>query len=272
MQATISPIVETYSRLAKTYDDDLNQQSCWGLAAEKALASLVIRDDYQLVVDVGCGTGRALSRLACSSRSGIQFIGIDPAKNMCSRATERTKQNPNIKILDGSFEKIPLESSSVDYMYSIYAFHWTTDLEASVKEIARVLKPAAEMDLFFIGRNNGREFIQRTSPIFLKYMGPALFLDSTRMRKQLKKEEALQLFGTTLSPERFSIEESYETYYDSLEGHWGWWVRIEGQFIRISADKRAACDREVRDALLSLAGEKGIPYTIHRLHVVLRRG
>jgi len=30
MQATISPIVETYSRLAKTYDDDLNQQSCWG--------------------------------------------------------------------------------------------------------------------------------------------------------------------------------------------------------------------------------------------------
>ena len=53
MQATVSPIVETYSRLAKTYDDDLNQQSCWGLAAEKALASLVIRDDYQLVVDVG---------------------------------------------------------------------------------------------------------------------------------------------------------------------------------------------------------------------------
>jgi ubiquinone/menaquinone biosynthesis C-methylase UbiE len=103
----------------------------------------------------------------------MEFIGIDPAKNMRGRAIERTKQNRNIKILDGSFEKMPLEGRSIDYMYSIFAFHWTTDLEASVKEIARVLKPAAEMDLFFIGRNDGREFIQRTSPIFLKYMGPS---------------------------------------------------------------------------------------------------
>ncbi len=208
MQATINPIIEMYSRLATTYDDDLNQQSCWGRAVEKALASLIKRDDYQLVLDVGRGTGRALSRIAGNSRPGMEFIGIDPAKNMRGRAIERTKQNRNIKILDGSFEKRPLEARSIDYMYSIFAFHWMTDLEASVKEIARVLKPAAEMDLFFIGRNNGREFIQRTSPIFLKYMGPALFLDSTRTRKELKKEEAFQLFAATLPPERLSIEKN----------------------------------------------------------------
>jgi ubiquinone/menaquinone biosynthesis C-methylase UbiE len=271
MQVTINPIVETYSRLAGTYDNDLNQQSCWGLAAEKALTSLVIKDDYQLVLDVGCGTGRALSRLACNSRPSIKFIGIDPAENMRGRASERTAQYSNIEILAGSFEKIPLESWSVDYMYSIFAFHWTTNLEASVKEISRVLKPTAEMDLFFIGRNNGRELIQRTSPIFLKYMGPALLLDSARMRKQLKREEAFELFATALPSEQLSIEESYETYYDTLEGHWGWWVRIEGQFIGIPADKREACNREVRNAMLSLAGEKGIPYTIHQLHVILRR-
>ena len=272
MQATINPIVTTYSRLAGTYDNDLNQRSCWGLAAEKALASLIIRDDYHVVLDVGCGTGRALWHLAGNSTPGIHFIGIDPAKNMRLRATERTKGNRNIKILNGSFEKMPLEPCSVDYVYSIFAFHWTTDLEASVKEIARVLKPTAEMDLFFIGRNNGRELIQRTSPIFLRYMGPALLLDSARMRKQLKKEEAFELFATTLPSERLSIEESYETYYDTLEGHWGWWVRIEGQFIGIPADKREACNREVKNAMLSLAGEKGIPYTIHQLHVILRRG
>jgi ubiquinone/menaquinone biosynthesis C-methylase UbiE len=270
MQTTINPIVETYSRLAKTYDDDLNQRSCWGLAAEKALASIIIKDRYQLVLDVGCGTGRALSRLACNSRAGIEFIGMDPAKNMRLHAIERTKENRNIKILDGSFETIPLETWSVDYIYSIFAFHWTTDLEASVKEIARVLKPAGELDLFFIGRNNGREFIQQTSPIFLKYMGPALLLDSARMRKQLKKEEAFQLFASTLPPQRLSVEESHETYYDTLDGHLGWWVRVEGQFIGIPAKEREACNREVREALLGLAGEKGIPYTIHRLHVALR--
>jgi ubiquinone/menaquinone biosynthesis C-methylase UbiE len=271
MQTATNPIVETYSRLADTYDDDSNQQSCWGLAAERALASLVIKDDYQAVVDVGCGTGRALSRLAGDSGPGVEFVGLEPAKNMRERAVERTNGIRNIRILDGRFEDIPLESQSVDYMYSIFAFHWTTDPEKSVKEIARVLKPTAEMDLFFIGRNNGRELIQRTSPIFLKYMGPALLLDSARLRKQLKKEEAFQLFAGTLAPERLSVEESYETYYDTLEGHWGWWVRIEGQFIGIPAAKREDCNREVRQAMLSMAGEKGIPYTIHKLHVKLRR-
>jgi ubiquinone/menaquinone biosynthesis C-methylase UbiE len=272
MQTAANPIVETYSRLADSYDDELNQQSCWGLAAERALASVAVKDDYGVVVDVGCGTGRALARLAREGRPGVEFIGLEPAKNMRERAIERAEGARNLTILDGRFEDIPLESRSVDYMYSIFAFHWTTDPEKSVKEIARVLKPAAEMDLFFIGRHNGRELIQRTSPIFLKYMGPALLLDSARLRKQLKKEEAFQLFANALDPERLSVEESYETYYDTLEGHWGWWVRIEGQFIGIPADRREACNREVRQAMLSMAEEKGIPYTIHKLHVKLRRG
>jgi ubiquinone/menaquinone biosynthesis C-methylase UbiE len=270
MRVRVNPIVETYSRLAQKYDDESNLQSCWGRAADKALASLVIKDHHGMVLDVGCGTGRALLRLASESRPGAQFVGIDPAENMRLRAMQRTQRNRGIRILDGSFEKIPLDSSSVDYIYSIFAFHWTTDLAAAVEEMARVLKPTAEMDLFFIGRNNGREFIQRTTPIFLKYMGPALLLDSARMRKQLRKEEAFDLFAKTFPPSRLSVEESYETYYDTLEGHWGWWVRIEGHFMQIPPDKREACNREVKDALASLAEDKGIPYTIHLLHVKLR--
>ncbi len=100
-----------------------------------------------------------------------------------------------MEVRQGSFEKIPLETASVDYLYSILAFHWVTNLDRSVAEIARVLKPDAEMDLFFIGRDNGREFIQKTSAIFLKYMGPALLLDSARLRKQMTQETACELFS-----------------------------------------------------------------------------
>ena len=268
---TINPIVETYSRLAREYDEDANFVSCWGRASERALSTIHLREDYQVVVDMGCGTGRAIHALASAGSPHSQFIGIDPAENMCHIAAQKAAEQKSVQIRQGAFEKIPLETNSVDYIYSILAFHWVTDLAASVAEIARVLKPDGEMDLFFIGRDNGREFIQKTSALFLKYMGPALLLDSARLRKQLTREAASQLFSQAFPSPGLSVDESFTTYYDTLEGHWSWWVRVEGHFVKIPAEKKAACDRDVRQALQSLAGPQGIPYTIHELHVKLRR-
>ena len=271
MSAGVNPIVETYSRLASEYDEDANFTSCWGRASQRALGSIELRDDYRTVVDMGCGTGRAIHALASVAPARTHLIGIDPAENMCRIAAQKTAEQKSVEIRQGSFEKIPLEAASVDYLYSILAFHWVTDVRASVAELARVLKPNAEMDLFFIGRDNGREFIQKTSAIFLKYMGPALLLDSARLRKQLTREAALEAFSECFEPSRLSVDESFTTYYDTLEGHWAWWVRVEGHFVKIPAEKKAQCDRDVREALLSLSGSQGIPYTIHELHVKLRR-
>jgi ubiquinone/menaquinone biosynthesis C-methylase UbiE len=265
-------IVDTYSRLAEQYDNEPNLHSCWGQAAEKALMTIRLKDDYRRILDVGCGTGRALAWLASQASPGVAFVGIDPAENMRNLAIGRVQRFRNVQIQDGSFERIPLASSSVDYLFSIFAFHWTTDLDAAVREVRRVLRPGAEMDLFFIGRNNGREFIQKTTPIFLKYMGPALLLESARMRKQLTKERAYELFAKAFRPDELSIAESYQTYYDNLEGHWGWWVRIEGHFMQIPRERKEECDRGVKSALQGLEEPAGIPYTIHQLHVKLRRG
>jgi len=266
----VNPIVETYSKLADQYDEDKNNRSCWGISAEKALASIRPKEHCEVVVDVGCGTGRALVHLAGQSRPHVLLIGIEPALNMRNRAIELTERYPNIRIVDGSFENLPLETASVDHLYSIHAFHWTTDLIKSVKELSRVIKPTGEMDLFFIGRNNGHEFIRKTTPIFLKYMGPTLLLESAAMRKQLTRDAALALFESGFDRQRLAVEESYETYYDTLEGHWSWWVRIEGQFVRIPPDKKHECDLEVGKAISDLANDRGIPYTIHLLHVKVR--
>jgi ubiquinone/menaquinone biosynthesis C-methylase UbiE len=267
----INPIVETYSRLAREYDEEANFLSCWGRASERALSAIRLREDYQVVVDMGCGTGRAIHTLASAAPPHTQFIGIDPAENMCRIAAQKAVEQKAVQIRQGAFEKIPLETASVDYLYSILAFHWVTDLAASVAEIARVLRPNGEMELFFIGRDNGREFIQKTSAIFLKYMGPALLLDSARLRKQLTQEAASQLFSKVFESSRLSVDESFTTYYDTLEGHWSWWVRVEGHFVKIPPEKKAQCDSEVRQALQSLAEPRGIPYTIHELHVKLHR-
>lgn len=263
-------IVETYSRVAAQYDEDNNTHSCWGISADHALASIRMKEHDGVVVDVGCGTGRALAHLAGRSKPHVRFIGVDPAVNMRKRASELTRHYSNVRIIDGCFEQLPLDAASVDYLYSIHAFHWTTDLVGSVKELSRVLKPTGAMDLFFIGRNNGHEFIRKTTPIFLKYMGPRLLLESAAMRKQLSKDAAQHLFAQGLDAQRLVVEESQDTYYDTLEGHWSWWVRIEGHFAQIPAEKKQQCDHEVMQALSELQTTAGIPYTIHLLHVQLR--
>jgi hypothetical protein len=104
-----------------------------------------------------------------------------------------------------------------------------------------------------------------------KYMGRAYMAMAAKMQRQISREQALEMFREVLGHEGLTVEESHRTYYDTLEGHWGWRVRIEGHFSRIPADKRAAFDAELREAIQALATERGIPYTIHQLRVRLRR-
>src|SRR5262249_17906141 len=223
---TINPIIETYSRLAGAYDDPNNLNSCWGHVSQLSLNFVTLTDEHKVVVDVGCGVGRELAQIMSRHSPEVRFIGIEPAKNMRKIAIARTAEYPNVQIIEGSFENIPLESGSVDYLYSILAFHWTTDLDRSVSELARVLKPTGEMDLTFIGRHNGQEFIRKTTPVFFRYLTPAMMLNAARSRKQLTVEEAEALFRKGFRSPELSVTESYHTYFDTLEGHWNWWVRI----------------------------------------------
>jgi ubiquinone/menaquinone biosynthesis C-methylase UbiE len=266
----VNPVVETYSRLAGEYDDPKNVESCWGRVTQRSLGLVPLDAAYRIVADVGCGTGRELAHLAAMSRAETRLIGVEPAANMRQRALVRTAPYPNVRILGGNFEHLPLRTSSIDYLYSILAFHWTTDLNRSVAELARVLKPRGEMDLTFVGRHNGREFIGKTTPVFFKFMTPASMVKAASLRKQMTVDEATSLFSTCFASPGLRVAESYHTYYDTLDGHWGWWLRIEGQFLDIPRTKRAECEQEVRDAIASLATAAGIPYTVHLLRVSLR--
>ena len=151
----------------------------------------------------------------------LRVFGLAPTANAFRPCSERSLF-PTVTILEGSFEAIPLESASLDYLYSTLSFHWCTDLDKAVAELKRVPKPGGEMDLMFIGRDNGREFIQVTTPLFLSYMGPKLLLESARLRKQLERNAAEDLFRQAFPDRILEVSERYETHYDSLEGHWGW--------------------------------------------------
>ncbi len=262
-----NPVPLTYSHFADAYDDLGNVRSCWTVHANTIRATLKLKDTYRTIVEVGCGTGTALAQLASQSPSPAKFVGIEPAPRMRQRAITLTSHLPNVTILDGAFEQLPLERSSADYMFSIDAFHWVTNLSEAMNEMARVLKPSGEMDHFFNGSHVGWEFIRATTPVYVKYMGLRKLVEAAKLRRQFTREEARVLFSAAFGPERVEVEEVHKTYFDTIEGHLGWWVRVAPQLVAIPAEQRDECDREVRTALAALGTREGIPYTIHQLHV-----
>jgi ubiquinone/menaquinone biosynthesis C-methylase UbiE len=264
-----SKVFATYSQMADRYDDEGNVKSCWWFHTDQNVRSITLKERYRTVADLGCGTGAQLFQLAQQAPRTVQFFGVEPADNMRKRAVELNKVLPNVRVLEGAYERIPLDDASIDYMYSINSFHWAADPAKGLSEVKRVLRPNGEMDHFFIGRDIGREFIRATTPIFMKYMGPKALLDAAKMRTQFTREGAAEYFRERFG-DRVQVDEVYETYYDTVEGHLGWWVRIEPQLLAIPEAKKAACDRDIRAALAGLDQGKGVPYTMHQIHVRLR--
>lgn len=260
----------TYSRITEAYEETERAISRWALDTDRIVNGLHLRDGYSVVVDLGCGAGVALSHLAGSASPLTRLVGVEPSPTMRARAAESLRAEPNVEIVDGFFEQIPLATASADYMYSINSFQWVSNIDAALAEMRRVLKPTGVMDHFFTGRDIGREFIRATTPIFLHYLGPKRLLQSAQLRQNLTLEGARRCFAAGFRTHQVSASESYDTYYDSVEGHLAWWRRLEPQLLGIPAESRAACEAEVRTALQALETDQGVPYTKHMLHIHLQ--
>ncbi|NIH86785.1 methyltransferase domain-containing protein [Amycolatopsis granulosa] len=86
------------------------------------------------VVDLGAGTGKLTGGLRAL---GLRVTAVEPDPEM---RAEFGRHHPDVPILDGTAELIPLPGSSVDAVLAGQAFHWF-DAEAALTEIARVLRP-----------------------------------------------------------------------------------------------------------------------------------
>jgi len=265
----MASIIETYSKLASAYESRENLESCWGRLTQHLMGLLPQRHGNEVVVEVGCGPGIQLASLIESGDESIKFIGVEPADNLRKSAIARTKEFPNAKVINGKFEDLPLESSSVDYLYSILAFHWVSDIDKSVSELARILKKDGEMDLFFSGKHSGKEFASKTTPVYFKYLSPRQLMDAARAQQRLTIEDIDNAFRPLFGSKGLTVSESYHTYYDSLEGHWSWRCRVEG-LVGVPDETKAQYDSAVKAAIASLSTEEGIPYTVHLIHVKLR--
>jgi len=260
---------ESYSRIASKYDGQSNEYSLWGELARGMYEGIVLKPQYRVIVDVGCGTGAALNHLQGRASPSVQLIGVEPSEQMRRLAEQRNAGIASVELREGSFEKLPLADGSVDYLYSIWAFHWTSDPRRAAEEIRRVLKDDGEMDLLFIGLNTGREFARKTAEVLSRYVDLETRLRAASMMASLDRGQVEELFSR-FEAVGLTVEEETTTHYDTLDAHWAWQIRSESHYSVIPPGDRDRFDADLRAAIASLGDDRGIPYTRHSFHVRYR--
>ncbi|WP_207389288.1 class I SAM-dependent methyltransferase [Marinobacter halodurans] len=133
------PIIEEYSRLAPDYDRR------WPFYIETTsnatLARLSLPPEGR-VLDVGCGTGILLQKLA-RQYPRAQLAGVDPVPAMLSVARERVTASTELHT--GWAEALPFEDQSFDAVVSCNMFHYVRDPQRALREMGRVLRPGGRL-------------------------------------------------------------------------------------------------------------------------------
>jgi ubiquinone/menaquinone biosynthesis C-methylase UbiE len=91
----------------------------------------------QLIVDVGCGTGRFSKPLA--DRFAAKVIGIDPSQRMLAVA-RTTRANGRVEFMLAPAERLPLADRSADLVFMSMVLHHLPDKEAAARECHRILR------------------------------------------------------------------------------------------------------------------------------------
>jgi ubiquinone/menaquinone biosynthesis C-methylase UbiE len=92
------------------------------------------------VLDVGCGTGTVLRRMADVCE--IDGYGIDAAENMIAEARQKC---PDMSIQIARCEAMPFENQYFDVITTCMAYHHFADRTGFAKEAARLLKPGGRL-------------------------------------------------------------------------------------------------------------------------------
>jgi demethylmenaquinone methyltransferase / 2-methoxy-6-polyprenyl-1,4-benzoquinol methylase len=123
-----APLGPTYDRVAATLS--LGQDPRW----RRYLVSRLPRGGH--VLDVATGTGLVAAELL---RHGFLVTGIDQSPEMLAIARRRFGER--VRLIGASAQALPVDSGSFDHLTFTYLLRYVADPEATMAELARVVRP-----------------------------------------------------------------------------------------------------------------------------------
>jgi demethylmenaquinone methyltransferase / 2-methoxy-6-polyprenyl-1,4-benzoquinol methylase len=156
-QTTPSPrkrhALELFAGLPSRYDRmgavlSLGQDPRW----RRALLDAVDPRPGERVLDVATGTGLVAFELV---RRGCEVVGLDQSEQMLAAARRRLGQHPDLTgrltLVRGEAERLPFADAAFDALTFTYLLRYVDDRAATMRELARVLKPGGRVGMVEFG-------------------------------------------------------------------------------------------------------------------------
>jgi len=115
-----------------------------GVARRLAVMNALNLRSGDTVLDVGCGAGHLVEDISLAVGAGGKAFGLDPSQTQLKNALVRCDALKNTQFLCAKADNIDLDNGSFDAIASIQTLDYIPDVDATLAEVARLLKPKSQ--------------------------------------------------------------------------------------------------------------------------------
>jgi SAM-dependent methyltransferase len=101
-----------------------------------------------LVLDAGCGTGRALAPLRAAVGSHGRVLGLDATREMLIAARNHGRAQPIAELIEGDVMHLPLPAACCDAIFAGGLLPHLPDPGTGLRELARAARLGARLAIF----------------------------------------------------------------------------------------------------------------------------
>lgn len=119
------------------------------------------------ILDVGCGGGRTVNKLAALASEG-KVYGADYSAESVSFARKKNHESINtgrVEIQEASVSQLPFPDNMFDLVTAVETHFWWSDVHAGMHEILRVLKPGGTLvmvaEIYKQANSRKSEFLEK---------------------------------------------------------------------------------------------------------------
>jgi len=108
----------------------------------RTLEAMALRTG-ESVLDIGCGPGYLTADIAHAIGVRGRIVAIDTSQPMLDIARSRCAAYPQVELKLADAARLPCEDASIDAAAAVQVYLFVDELDAAVRELARVLRPGA---------------------------------------------------------------------------------------------------------------------------------